>query len=213
MNPGIIATLRDFVPIRPLLRSEAMRIAELQAQRLLQLSGITNPPVPDRVIAELPRVQVERVSPFPVSGATHWASQRWLIVLNGSEPWQRQRFSLAHEFKHILDHRFVDVLYRNVPDEMREASIEQVCDYFAACVLMPRPWVKRAWGEHVQTLPALANRFGVSQAAMQVRLSQIGLASAARRCASGTSDWAAGRLRPKGDGPLYKRTPKSIGVG
>lgn len=213
MKPGVIATLRDFVPIRPLRRSEAMRIAELQAQRLLQLTGVTAAPVPERVIAELPRVEVERASPFPVSGATNWASQRWLIVLNGAEPWQRQRFSLAHEFKHILDHRFVDVLYREIPDESRSECIEQVCDYFAACLLMPRPWVKWAWGNRIQSLPALANRFGVSQAAMQVRLTQIGLTTAAPRCGSGTSDWSLGKLVPKVDGPLYTRTRKPVGVG
>lgn len=213
MNPGVIATLRDLVPIRPLMRSEAMRIAELQAQRLLELSGVTSAPVPERVIAELPRVQVERVTPFPVSGATHWASQRWVIALNGSEPWQRQRFSLAHEFKHILDHRFVDVLYRGIPEEARHESIERVCDHFAACLLMPRSWVKWAWGERIQSLPALAERFGVSQAAMQVRVTQIGLALPAQRCASGTSDWLPNRLVPKLDGPTYTRTPKLIGVG
>ena len=31
MNRGVIASLRDFVPLRPLRREEAMRIAELQA--------------------------------------------------------------------------------------------------------------------------------------------------------------------------------------
>src|ERR1017187_3935957 len=103
MNRGIVASLRDFVPLRPLRREEAMRIAELQAHRFLSLVSVTEAPVPERVIAELPRVQVERVSPFPVSGATHWASQRWLVVLNAAEPLVRQRFSLAHELKHILD--------------------------------------------------------------------------------------------------------------
>jgi hypothetical protein len=125
MNRGVIAALRDFVPIRPLTREEAMRIAELQALRFLEMVGITGGPVPERVIADLPRVQVERMSPLPVSGATQWASQRWLIVLNGAEPATRQRFSLAHEFKHILDHRFADVLYRNILEEARHESIEQ----------------------------------------------------------------------------------------
>ena len=179
MNRGVVATLRDFVPIRPLTREEAMRIAELQALRFLELVGVTGGPVPERVIADLPRVQVERMSPLPVSGATHWASQRWLIVLNGAEPATRQRFSLAHEFKHILDHRFADVLYRNIPEAACHEAIEQVCDYFAGCLLIPRPWLKKAWGQRVQSVDALAARFETSQAAMLVRLNQVGLASPA----------------------------------
>jgi predicted transcriptional regulator len=211
MNRGVIATLRDFVPIRPLRREEAMRVAELQAQRFLKLTGVNSPSVPERVIAELPRVQVERVIPLPVSGATHWASQRWLILLNGAEPLVRQRFSMAHELKHILDHRFVDVLYRNIPERDRPAAIEQVCDYFAGCLLMPKSWLKWAWGEGIQTLPALAEHFGVSQAAALVRLNQVGLVEAAPRCRNDATDWGLGTISAAiDDEPLYTRTSKAF---
>ena len=212
MNRGIIATLRDFVPLRPLTREEAMRIAELQALRFLELSGVTCGPVPEHIIADLPRLQVERMSPLPVSGATHWASQRWLIVLNGAEPATRQRFSLAHEFKHILDHRFMDVLYRNVPEPMRHDAIEQVCDYFAGCLLMPRPWLKKAWGNRVQTLDALAARFETSQAAMSVRLQQVGLAKQAPRCVNDSAGWALPGLVPALDTWTYRRASSLAGA-
>ena len=33
MNPPVVTKLRDMVPLRPLRYSEALRIAELQAQR------------------------------------------------------------------------------------------------------------------------------------------------------------------------------------
>src|SRR5262245_66697305 len=131
MNRGVITTLRDFVPIRPLTRHEAMRIAELQAQRFHELLGHDAPPLAEDSIAQLPRLQVERLSPLPVSGASHWAQGRWLIVLNGSEPSVRQRFSLAHEFKHILDHRFIDVPYQGVPIDQRAQWVEQRCDHLA----------------------------------------------------------------------------------
>ncbi len=180
---GIIASLRDIVPIRPLTIVESLHIAERQAMKFLELAGIEQPPVPERIITGLPRVQVERLSPSPVSGATQWSHGRWLIVLNGSENLGRQRFSLAHEFKHVLDNRFIGVLYPDSPPLMtREARAEQVCDYFAACLLMPRPWVKRAWVEGVQDLRRLARRFQVSQMAMQVRLLQIGLVEPYARC-------------------------------
>ena len=142
MSPGVITILRDLVPLRPLRFSEALRIADLQAERLLRLTGVTEPAVPERIITELPRMRVTRMSPFPTSGASHWYQGQWLIVVNAAEPVTRQRFSLAHEFKHIIDHRFAHLIYSQFPEKDRAAKIEQLCDYFAGCWLMPRPWVK-----------------------------------------------------------------------
>lgn len=189
MNPGVVSRLRDLVPLRPLRYSEAMRLAELQAQRFLAISGVTEPAVPERVMTELPHVKVTRVSPFPTSGATHWVRGNWMVVLNGSEPITRQRFSLAHEFKHIVDHRFVDLMYSGFPDAERDEMVERLCDYFAGCILMPRPWVKRLYYSGVQQLPMLAQTFGVSQAAMSVRLKQIGIAEPTPRCLPASKDW------------------------
>jgi len=190
MNPSIISSLRDLVPLRPLTYGEHLRIAELQANRFLQLVGITQAPVPERVITELPRVQVEHMSPFPVSGATHWTAGRWLVVLNGAEPRVRQRFSLAHELKHIIDHRFADLIYKSFPEQDRQRMTEQICDYFAGCLLMPRPWLKSTYASGLQHLPTLARRFDVSQAAALVRLNQIGMVDPAPRCGTLTPEWS-----------------------
>lgn len=205
MSAGIISQLRDIVPIRPLTRAEHLRLAELQAQRFLKLVGVTRPSVPERVICELPRIEVNRLSPFPVSGATHWGSGQWLVVLNGSEPLVRQRFSLAHELKHIIDHRFELIIYEGLPADYRREAIEQICDYFAGCLLMPRPWVKRTFCSGVQQLPALAATFGVSQAAMQVRLNQIGLVEPTTRCGVPRRDWAVRAIEKSSAGALYER--------
>lgn len=111
MNRGVIAGLRDIVPLRPLTYGQAMRIAELQAARFLERMEVKQAPVSEKLISELPRLEVERLRGLPASGASQWASQRWLVLLNASEPRERQRFSLAHEFKHIIDHRFADLIY------------------------------------------------------------------------------------------------------
>lgn len=178
-----IATLRGLVPVRALTFTESLRITELQASKFLSLADVTEPGVQESLIAGLPRVQVERMTPAPVSGATQWSHGRWLIVLNGSETKGRQRFSLAHEFKHILDNPFVDVLYPATSAMSAGERAEQVCDYFAACLLMPRLWVKRAWTrEGDQSVRSLARRFEVSHAAMTVRLRQLGLVQADARC-------------------------------
>ena len=191
MNRGTVAALRDLVPLHPLNRFELMSLADRQAERLLELSGLKGPAVPDRLITELPRVQVERYSPLPVSGMTSWVDGRWLVVLNGAEPPVRQRFSLFHEAKHIIDSRFIKLMYQDFPPHERLALIEQMCNRFAGCVLVSRPWLEEAWHSGMRELPQLANRFDVSQAAIQVRLSQIGLSRGTPRCAGPSNAWLA----------------------
>ncbi|MDA8040759.1 MAG: ImmA/IrrE family metallo-endopeptidase [Actinomycetota bacterium] len=163
--------LRDIVPLRRLSRPEALKVAEAQANRLLRLSSVTEPPVGEDIIAVLPNIQIERVEPAQAQAAAEWSNGRWLVLLNGAMSLGRQRFSLAHEFKHILDHPFVSILYWS----RDECVTEQACDYFAACLLMPRRWLRQAWAEGIRDVPTLARRFGVSPLAVKIRLLQIGL--------------------------------------
>jgi len=182
MSRGVIASLRDMVPIRPLTRIEALGVAERQALRLLELSGVSMPPVPERVVADLPRIEVTRSARLGHSGASAWERSRWRIILSALDSRLRQRFSMAHELKHIIDHPFVRQLYGAVDAHERDDWVEMVCDYFAGCLLMPRPWLKRAWTTRSQHLSSLARLFDVSQAAMQTRLHQTGLAEPQPRC-------------------------------
>lgn len=179
---SLVGELRALVPQRPLSLNEGFRIAELQASRMLALSGVTEPSVSERIIRDLPRIEVERLSPIPVSGSTHWVRGRWHIIVNGAEPLVRQRYSLAHEFKHVLDAPFIHLLYPSLYGTSAGGRSEQIADFFAACLLMPRPWVKRSWGSGLHDLRQLAGAFGVSQTAMKIRLLQIGLIDAGARC-------------------------------
>jgi Zn-dependent peptidase ImmA (M78 family) len=166
-----IRSLRDLVPPLPLSSAEALKLAETQAGHLLRLAGVTEPPVNEGIIAELPHIQVERVEPARIQAAASWSHGRWLVLVNGSMSQGRQRFSLAHEFKHILDHPFITSLYRNTD----ECVAEQACDYFAACLFMPRRWLRQPWTEGMRDAHTLARRFGVSPLAIKIRLLQIGL--------------------------------------
>ena len=183
---GTIQKLRELTPVRALTLPEALRIAELQASRLLTISGITQPPVAEHIIAGLPRLQVERIKLAGLSGAAEWSHGRWLIILNGTEVPTRQRFSLAHEFKHVLDNPFIDVLYPRVHAMSPADRAEAVCDYFAGCLLMPRRWLTRHWKGGQQDSRTLAALYDVSGAAMRVRLTQIGLAVGNERHQPGT---------------------------
>ena len=89
--------------------------------------------MPENAIATLPRIQVDRLSPIPVSGSAHWAKGRWVIVLNGAEPLVRQRFSLAHEFKHVLDAPFDTLLYPETGGTAMNAPSRSLTTSPAAC--------------------------------------------------------------------------------
>lgn len=208
MKRGVIASLRDIVPLRPLSREEALSLAERQARQLLQMLRVTEAPVPEYVIAELPRIEVDHVSPFPASGATHWVAGTWRVIINSSEPVTRQRMSLAHELKHIIDHPFVNLLYAAESGSERHKWIEQVCDYFAGCLLVPRGWLRRAYLNETSDLEVLARRFGVSHAAITTRLSQTGLAPRFPRCAQPTR-LTRGQLLAIGRAARYHRDPSS----
>jgi hypothetical protein len=178
---AVLAVLRAKAPRRALDPAEATQVAEWQATALLELAGLHRPPTPASLIAELPRVLVRTDVDLPVSGCASWQAGRWLIVLNGSEPLVRQRFSLAHEYKHTIDHRYRDELYVNRPGLSAVAQAELAADYFAASLLMPRRWVYRAWADGIQHLhgrSGLCNLFAVSAPAMTRRLEHLGLGTA-----------------------------------
>jgi Zn-dependent peptidase ImmA (M78 family) len=172
---SIIKELRLLMPQRSLSYADALQRAEAQANRLLSLHGITRGPVPNEIVTELPRVRVEHDWDMPVSGSAVWDGTNWVVAINAAEHSLRQRFSLFHEFKHILDHSMRHLIES---DEMAE----RVADYFAACVLMPKAWVKAAFCNETQKIEALAEKFAVSPRAMSVRLAQLGLTTAVDRC-------------------------------
>jgi Zn-dependent peptidase ImmA (M78 family) len=178
---SLLGSLRALMPGRALEPHEAGGLAERQALKLLGLLDQHQPAVNVAAIAELPRIEV-RVEPrLPVSGFSQWTRGRWLIGINADDAPVRRRFTLAHEFKHVLDHPFIDVAYPDQRGQPSEAKAEMVCDHFAACLLMPRPWVKQAWVGGIQDQAALAQLFGVSEAAMALRLRNLGLTTERRR--------------------------------
>lgn len=216
--PSMVAELRSLMPTRPLRFAEAQRIAELQAHRLLKLTTSTTAPVSESIVTELPRIDVKRVGSLIGSGATAWSRGMWRVRINGGEPITRQRFTLAHELKHILDAAHEDAIYGHLhKGPARDRHVEAICDHFAACLLMPKPLVKRVWGQGIQDLRGLAWRFEVSQQAMLIRLQVLGLVDPLPRHATtfrlgtisvrGSGRSATRRRRPI-TGPRYRRAAR-----
>ncbi|KXP04263.1 MULTISPECIES: ImmA/IrrE family metallo-endopeptidase [Tsukamurella] len=174
IEKSVLATLRSLSPTRDDISfSDALRVAELQANTLLRLHGITTWPVPREIISELPKIRI-----LPSSNAADganfwdWRSKQWIILLNRADSWRRQRFTLAHEYKHIIDHPNRERLYHGT---LADRHAEQAGDYFAGCLLVPRRLLKRAWGNGIQRQDDLARAFNVSEQAIRVRLRQTGL--------------------------------------
>jgi Zn-dependent peptidase ImmA (M78 family) len=199
--PSILGRLRALTPQRHGISfDEALRVAELQAIRLHELLG-ADIGVQESGIASLPRIAI-KYEDIAVSGMSHWDGQQWVITLNCTESWARQRFTLCHEFKHIIDHGRASTLYVADRRHSADQQAERIADFFAGCALVPRRQLKAAWGSGMQRLADLSAHFGVSQDAMAVRLGQTGLATAAdavpaARCARPTSTppWQSQRFR------------------
>jgi Zn-dependent peptidase ImmA (M78 family) len=189
----VLAQLRAFSPRRPLRYAESLRIAEHQAYWLLHLASVKEPPVPTDLLLNLPRIDVVVGDQPLISGSAHWSGRRWVIVLNGHERERRQRFVLAHELKHIIDHTTRSYLYTGMPGMTAGEQAERAADYFAGCLLVPRRWLRAACGRGQTTSAVVARAFKVPVPVARGRLGQCGFApsgedgsrrspSAATRC-------------------------------
>ena len=109
---------------------------------------------------------------------------KYVIRINRHETRERQRFTLAHELAHFLLHKdevdrlengIVDnVLYRSGAREQKEYEANRL----AADLIMPPDRVTdeiNRFGAPAseEIIDCLASKFGVSKAAMEVRLSVI----------------------------------------
>lgn len=171
---SVLGDLRGLVSARGRITfTESLRIAERQANRLLELHQIRSGAVPTSPITDLPKITVEYTGRL-VYGASFWDTRRktWVIQLPQSEPPEHNRFTLAHEFKHIVDHGRQSRLYRGTIRTDPSAQAEQAADYFAGCFLVPRKLLKSLWENGIDTTGELAEIFQVSEYTIGARLQQ-----------------------------------------
>ncbi|WP_423488554.1 ImmA/IrrE family metallo-endopeptidase [Mycobacteroides sp. PCS013] len=178
---SVLALLRACVPPRDdITFDEALQIAERQATKLLELHSITDGPVPDAVITGIPHIRIINTTRLgntaAADGASMWdtKTRRWVIMINRANTVQRQRSTLAHEFKHILDDP-IDNLYKTTRRLTNSRQAEHAANYFAGCLLIPREFLHRAWHGGIRSPAVLAKLFQASEHAITVRLRQTGL--------------------------------------
>lgn len=182
----LIAELRSLAPKRPLTYGESLALARLQATKLRAWATVTSPDINLVWLLNQTTVPVNLVPSHELgeeSGLTTNAiSGRLEMYLNRAEPAQRQRFSLLHEFKHVLDFTDADRLHQALGSgnpKVQVDQIELIANEFAGQVLMPKRLVVSAYLK-TQNLPLTASLFNVSAEAMKTRLTKLGLIGEAR---------------------------------
>lgn len=175
---SILKQLRALAPQeRALTPNEAKQVAERQARRFRRLTGYDKQPMlPSSALLELPRIKVMIAVSLMHAGMSGWDhdSRSYQVVINGQDNPARQRFTLAHEYKHIIDYTSHETNFQSFGSYSAYDQAEDVCDYFGGCLLIPRHLLKSAWSDGIQNVRDLAQLFGVSKAAMRVRLRQTG---------------------------------------
>jgi len=162
----------------PQLLKPNYRLAEREAIRLLNESGITDPPVNPVEVARTVGIRVSFVS---FSGASAKVSGLYdpaqnAIFVNQAEPGVRQTFTIAHELGHKVLHEEwarsenYRVLWRDDSREAGKNRWEQEANVFAANLLMPREMV-----DAYRRLPLshIARIFAVSEAVAGFRLKNL----------------------------------------
>lgn len=106
---------------------------------------------------------------------------RYGVVINSSHPLTRQRFTAAHELGHYIYHRALlgagvgdNRAYRAIGTPLPNSAIrpvhERQANSFAANLLMSQAAIAALRAEGVTGHVAVAERLGVSQDAMRIRL-------------------------------------------
>lgn len=158
----------------------ARRAVEAQAERLAlafggppsDLTGVAGTVgIIHHFVGDIDAAALLRVG--PVRGV-------WGVTLRKGDSFVRRRFSLAHEIAHLAlgivgdEERYMG----EVAARRTRTPEEATCDYFAACLLMPRPWMMAA---ATSIAPKhLARTFDVSTEALKVRLRELGLNAIAK---------------------------------
>lgn len=143
---------------------------EKDANIMLSALGIISPPVPTVKLIKFffPDSVIEMGNlAEEIFGCSFVSNGVWRILVNRSLPDGAKRFTVLHELRHMVNGEpgsFNRGLEKNTE--------EKLANYFAACILMPARWFRKEW-ERVGDVDKMAEIFGVSRAAVEVRLKTL----------------------------------------
>jgi hypothetical protein len=183
---ALIIELRALAPKRSLTYGESLQVAKLQAAKLRSWAKADQPDINLVWLLNQQAVPVNLVPSHQLgeeSGlTTDHVGGKLQMFLNRAEPAQRQRFSLLHEFKHVLDFADATRLHAALGSgnvKVQADQIELIANEFAGQVLMPKSLVVRVWRK-TNDVSLAAAVFNVSAEAMKTRLMKLGLIGEAR---------------------------------
>ena len=178
---SILTILRDLAPHkRALTLDQAKDVAEQQARRFRQLTGHDNQPqLPNDAILDFPRLKVEMTANMRDAGLSSWNhnKRQYEIFINDADDPNCQRFTLGHELKHWIDYSSHKDHFQDfaVHSDSAKDQVEDVCEYFAGCLLVPRHLLAAAWNDGIRNRHQLSGLFGASKAVIGVRLDEAGI--------------------------------------
>jgi transcriptional regulator with XRE-family HTH domain len=156
---------------------------EAAAREILDLAGITGPPVQMEEICETLSIPLHHRKDFPdaLSALVLTISDGiYVIGVNDTHHENRRRFSEAHELGHaVLRHEASYYLEYSTegagePPGYRYLD-EREANAFAAALLMDDRWVREDFANGMRVVENLASRYQVSTVAMSFRLVNLGL--------------------------------------
>lgn len=144
------------------------------------VDGVIQFPVDPYVIADRLGINVEKaLLPANTSGfIIREAGEQARIFLNSTDGANRQRFTLAHELGHFIQHEDdTEIGFVDKRDELASSgtdSSEIWANRFAAELLMPAAPITKWWAEGASAY-TIRERLNVSSAALAYRLKNLGL--------------------------------------
>lgn len=122
----------------------------------------------------------EEVMPDALSGLVVVVDDTPIIAVRQQDPPRRRRFTAAHELGHVLlvhhDTFHVDLTTAEGVPPNYNWRHERAANDFAAALLMPAALLRKDVTTTVQvSIRALADRFEVSEQAMSIRLTALGI--------------------------------------
>ncbi len=166
----------DFIQSETKILGRPFQLVEKAADKCLKKGMVHGPPVPEELVSvcAIDRTVEIRTIPLKAYHGAIWSLKgNWIIQLKRGDTHARRRFTLFHEAFHILAHCKAVPVFKKRGIEGGSFN-ESLADYFAACILMPREWIKEKWAES-KDVDSMTKIFEVPKPIMWIRLRQLGL--------------------------------------
>lgn len=144
------------------------------ASDILNHFGIISPPIPIRTIIKKMDIQLFGVVHPGWSGAVKSNNTSAVIWFNFAESERRQRFTIAHELGHLMCDPLGEEFRDINPVGYKSPKREVTANRFAADLLIPVDLVHQYYTLFDGHPRILADTFGVSEQAMEIRLGSLG---------------------------------------